>query len=78
MRLLRFFFRVAIFLLVMIFALANTHPVTVTLIPGIQGLTFEAPMMVWVLGIFLAGIFACLFLLLPTLVRGWRRSRDGT
>lgn len=78
MRLFRFVFRVALFLLVMIFALANTHPVTVTLIPGINGLTFEAPMMVWVLGVFLAGILAALFLLLPTLVRGWRRSRDGT
>lgn len=70
--------RILIFLVVLVFALANTHPVQLTLIPGLSGMTFEAPMVVWLLAIFAAGVFAAFLFLLPTLVRGWRRrDQDG-
>ena len=42
MRLLSFITRIALFLLVLVFALANTHLVKLTLVPGIEGLIFEA------------------------------------
>lgn len=77
MRLLSFVVRILLFLLVLMFALANTHPVTLTLLPGVAGLTFEAPMVLWVLGIFCLGVFACLILLLPTLIAGWRKAGHG-
>jgi|GEM_PF-601524 len=69
--------RVLVFLALLVFALANTHPVQLTLIPGVSGMTFEAPMVVWFLAIFAAGVFAALLFLLPTLVRGWRKNKNG-
>ncbi len=74
MRLFSFITRIALFLLVLVFALANTHLVKLTLVPGIEGLMFEAPMVVWLLGSFALGIAACFLFLLPTLVAAWRRS----
>lgn len=74
MRLLSFITRIALFLLVLVFALANTHLVKLTLVPGIGGLIFEAPMVVWLLGSFALGVAACFLFLLPTLVAAWRRS----
>lgn len=74
MRLLLFITRIALFLLVLVFALANTQLVKLTLVPGIEGLMFEAPMVVWLLGSFALGIAACFLFLLPTLVAAWRRS----
>jgi uncharacterized integral membrane protein len=74
MRLLSFITRIALFLLVLVFALANTQLVKLTLVPGIEGLMFEAPMVVWLLGSFALGIAACFLFLLPTLVAAWRRS----
>jgi len=76
MRLISLLIRIAIFVFVLVFALANTHVVTLTLIPGISGLTLEAPMVLWLLGIFSLGVFACFLLLLPTLMRAWRRPAD--
>jgi uncharacterized integral membrane protein len=69
--------RVVLFLVLLAFALANTHPVQLTLIPGVSGMTFEAPMVVWLLAIFTAGVLAAFLFLLPTLVRGWRKHKDG-
>jgi len=74
MRLLSFITRIALFLLVLVFALANTQLVKLTLVPGIEGLIFEAPMVVWLLGSFALGVAACFLFLLPTLVAAWRRS----
>jgi len=74
MRLFSFIARIALFILVLVFALANTHLVTLTLVPGIEGLRFEAPIVVWLLGSFALGIAACFLFLLPTLVAAWRRS----
>ena len=74
MRLLSFITRIALFLLVLVFALANTHLVKLILVPGIEGLIFEAPMVVWLLGSFALGVAACFLFLLPTLVAAWRRS----
>jgi len=48
--------------------------VKLTLVPGIEGLMFEAPMVVWLLGSFALGVAACFLFLLPTLVAAWRRS----
>jgi len=74
MRLFSFIARIALFILVLVFALANTHLVTLTLVPGIEGLRFEAPIVVWLLGSFALGIAACFLFLLPTLEAAWRRS----
>lgn len=76
MRWIAFFLRIVLFLVVLVFALANTHPVVVTLIPGVAGLSFEAPMVVWLLTMFTAGVLACFIALLPTLVSNWRRARS--
>lgn len=77
MRLISLLIRIAIFVFVLVFALANTHGVTLTLIPGIAGLTIEAPMVLWLLGIFSLGVLACFLMLLPTLMRAWRRPADS-
>lgn len=73
MRLIAFVFRLALFLVVLLFALANTHPVSLTLVPGMDRLTFEAPMALWVVGIFALGVLVCFLYLLPTLVSAWRK-----
>jgi uncharacterized integral membrane protein len=73
MRLIAFAIRLVLFLLVLLFALANTHSVSLTLIPGVTGLTFEAPMALWMLGIFALGVLVCFLYLLPTLVAAWRK-----
>jgi len=78
MRLLAFIIRTILFLLVLVFALANTHSVTMTLIPGVSGLSFEAPMVLWLLGVFTLGVLACFLFLLPTLMAGWRKDRRGS
>ncbi len=77
MRLLSFIFRIFLFFLVLVFALANTHPVVLTLVPGVMGLSFEAPMVVWLLTVFCLGIAACFLFLLPTLVAAWRKGARG-
>ena len=77
MRLLAFIIRTMLFLLVLVFALANTHSVTMTLIPGVSGLSFEAPMVLWLLGVFTLGMIACFLFLLPTLMASWRKGQRG-
>ena len=77
MRLLSLIVRVMVFLVALAFALGNTHPVTLTLVPGVSGLRFEAPMVLWLLGMFFAGVAACFIFLLPTLVAGWRKGSRG-
>jgi lipopolysaccharide assembly protein A len=73
MRFIAFLFRAIVFILVLVFALANTQPVVLTLVPGVAGLRYEAPMVIWLLGIFMAGVIATFIFLLPTLIRGWRK-----
>jgi uncharacterized integral membrane protein len=77
MRLLSFIFRILLFFLVLVFALANTHPVVLTLVPGVVGLSFEAPMVLWLLAVFCLGVFACFLFLLPTLMASWRKGSRG-
>jgi hypothetical protein len=48
-----------------------------TLVPGVTGLSFEAPMVVWLLTVFCLGIVACFLFLLPTLVAAWRKGARG-
>jgi uncharacterized integral membrane protein len=76
MQFIAFLLRAAIFILVLVFALANTQPVVLTLVPGVAGLRFEAPMVIWLLGIFVAGVAATFIFLLPTLIRGWRKNNN--
>jgi len=77
MRFLSFLFRTLIFILVLVFALANTHPVVLTLLPGVDGLRFEAPMVLWILAIFILGVGAAFLFTLPALIRGWRREKSN-
>jgi uncharacterized integral membrane protein len=75
MRLLSIVLKIVVFGLVLVFALANTQPVWLTLIPGVAGLAFHAPLALWLLAAFVAGVLGSLLVLLPTLVAAWRREK---
>ena len=75
MRLLSLILRIAVFGLVLVFALSNTETVWLTLLPGVPGLAFQAPLAVWLLVAFAAGVVMSLLVLMPTLVTAWRRER---
>jgi len=75
MHLLSLILRIAVFGLVLVFALANTETVWLTLLPGVPGLAFQAPLAVWLLVAFAAGVVMSLLVLMPTLVTAWRRER---
>jgi uncharacterized integral membrane protein len=61
--------RIALFLLALFFALANTHSVTLTLVPGVSGLVLNAPLVLWLLAAFVLGALVALLYMLPSLVR---------
>ncbi len=75
MRLLSLILRIVLFGLVLVFALANTETVLLTLLPGVPGLAFQAPLAVWLLMAFAAGVLMSLLVLMPTLVAAWRREK---
>lgn len=78
MRLLSLIVRIALFLLVLLFALANTHTVTLTLLPGVPGLAFDAPLVLWLVAVFALGVLVAVLFMLPTLVRKSRAAKSKT
>lgn len=75
MRLFSLIVRIALFLLALVFALANTHTVKLTLLPGVPGLVFDAPMVLWLLAVFVLGVLVAVIYMLPTLVRKKRTPK---
>lgn len=71
MKFLTWFVRVALFLIVLSFAVRNTESVVVRWLPGLQ---VELPLVMALLSAFLLGLLAAWLILLPS----WLKARRGT
>ena len=68
MKFIFFFAKLSFFIFVFVFALTNTHIVTLNIFPGVLDLAVEAPLVLWLCGFFLFGVVFTLVTLLPRII----------
>ena len=68
MKFIFFFAKLIFFIFVFVFALTNTHNVTLNIFPGVLDLAVDAPLVIWLCGFFLFGVIFTLGALFPRIL----------
>ena len=67
--------RAIIFSVVLLFAINNTDPVILKILPGFPELTLLGPLVVWLFLAFILGVITTFLILLPSILRNWKVSK---